>query len=243
RRGSTVRYLAQAPDFDGDPTAEQAVALGLQAWTRAVERHATLSAELSRQTGPVEGLLEEQAKAAEDVERLGGWQQEHRVRSMLEQLGVARCSAPVSTLSGGERRRVALAQVLVATPSLAILDEPTNHLDAETIEWLEQFLLNEYTGALLLVTHDRYLLNRVARRTLEVSDGQVYSYDGGYELYLEQKAERLVPAERTERNRENLLRTELEWLRRQPKARGTKQKARIDRAEQALGARAPKAEK
>jgi len=180
RRGSTVRYLAQAPDFDGDPTAEQAVALGLQAWTRAVERHATLSAELSRQTGPVEGLLEEQAKAAEDVERLGGWQQEHRVRSMLEQLGVARCSAPVSTLSGGERRRVALAQVLVATPSLAILDEPTNHLDAETIEWLEHFLVEDYLGAIVLVTHDRYLLNRVATRTLEVSDGQVYSYDGGY---------------------------------------------------------------
>jgi len=241
RRGATVQYLAQTPIFEGDPTAEECVTAGLGEWHRAAERHAELTRRLA--TDPRPELLEEQSRAAEDVERLGGWDQQHRVRTLLTQLGVRRTTAPLSTLSGGEQRRVALAQVLVAAPSLAILDEPTNHLDAETIEWLEQFLLNEYTGALLLVTHDRYLLNRVARRTLEVSDGQVYSYDGGYELYLEQKAERLAHAERTERNRQNFLRTELEWLRRQPKARGTKQKARIDRAEQALGARAPKAEK
>lgn len=241
QRGATVQYLAQAPVFEGDPTAEDCVTAGLGDWHRAAQRHAELSRRLATEARPE--LLEEQSRAAEDVERLGGWDQQHRVRTLLGQLGVQRTSAPLSTLSGGEQRRVALAQVLVAAPSLAILDEPTNHLDAETIEWLEQYLLNEYTGALLLVTHDRYLLNRVATRTLEVSEGQVYSYDGGYELYLEQKAERLAHIERTEKNRQNFLRTELEWLRRQPKARSTKQKARIERAEHALGTRAPKAEK
>jgi ATP-binding cassette subfamily F protein uup len=243
RRGSTVRYLAQAPDFNGDPTAEEVVAAGLGSWSAAVERHAALTQELSQQAHLDEALLTAQARAAEDVERLGGWDQTHKVRSMLEKLGVSRLSQAVSTLSGGERRRVALAQVLVAAPSLAILDEPTNHLDAETIEWLEQFLVGEYVGAILLVTHDRYLLNRVATRTLEISDGQIYSYDGGYEEYLEQKAERLAHAERAEQNRQNFLRGELDWLRRQPKARGTKQKARIERAEHALRRSAPRAEK
>ncbi len=96
----------------------------------------------------------------------------------------------LSTLSGGEQRRVALARALIARADLTILDEPTNHLDAETVEWLEQYLIDEHAGAILLITHDRYLLDRVAERTLEVADGEVFSYDGGYELYLEQKAER-----------------------------------------------------
>lgn len=242
RRGARVMYLAQAPTFDGNPSAEDVVGTGLGAWNEAMLRHARLSQELSRNTADA-SLLEQQTHAAEEVERLGGWDQQHRVRTMLATLGIAEASAPVATMSGGEQRRVALAQVLVAAPDLAILDEPTNHLDAETVEWLEQFLINEFAGALLLVTHDRYLLNSVATRTVEISDGQLFSYDGGYELYLEQKAERMAHAERTERNRQNFLRTELEWLRRQPKARGTKQKARIERAEQAVKQRGPRAEK
>ncbi len=145
-------------------------------------------------------------------------------------------------MSGGEQRRVALARALIARADLTILDEPTNHLDAETVEWLEQYLIDEHAGAVLLITHDRYLLDRVAERTLEVADGEVFSYDGGYELYLEQKAERMAHAARTEQNRQNFVRRELEWLRRQPKARTTKQKARIDRAEAAIGVQAPKAE-
>jgi ATP-binding cassette subfamily F protein uup len=156
---------------------------------------------------------------------------------MLTQLGIQRPDQRVSTLSGGERRRVALAKILIARPDLAILDEPTNHLDAETIDWLEQYLLDEYPGAVMLVTHDRYLLDRVATRTLEVATGEVHAYDGGYESYLEQKAERIAHAARTEQNRQNFLRRELEWLRRQPKARTGKQKARIDRAEAAMSVR------
>ena len=119
---------------------------------------------------------------------------------------------------------------LIARPDLAILDEPSNHLDVETVEWLEGYLLDEHRGAVLLITHDRYLLDRVVERTLEIDKGVVRSYDGGYEDYLEAKAERLAHDERTEQNRQNFLRREVEWLRRQPKARSTKQKARIERA-------------
>ncbi|MEB2310558.1 MAG: ABC-F family ATP-binding cassette domain-containing protein [Sorangiineae bacterium] len=243
RRGATIEYLDQVPRFDGAPTAREAVMAGLASWRAAVERHEGAARALATAAGDLDLLLAEQAAAAEDVERLGGWQQEHRVDSLLGSLGVERPDAPVSELSGGEQRRVALARILIARPHLALLDEPTNHLDAGTIEWLESFLEDEYQGALLLITHDRYLLDRVATRTIEVTGGQVFSYDGGYELYLAQKAERLAHAARVEQNRQNFLRRELEWLRRQPKARGTKQKARIERAEAAKAIAAPRAER
>nr|HMR11715.1 ABC-F family ATP-binding cassette domain-containing protein [Polyangiaceae bacterium] len=172
----------------------------------------------------------------------GGFDQGHRVGAMLGHLGVLSPTQRVASMSGGEQRRVALARILIARPDLAILDEPTNHLDAETIEWLEGYLLQEYRGAVLLITHDRYLLDRVAQRTWEVADGVVHSYDGGYELFLERKAEREAHAARTEQNRQNFVRQELSWLRRQPKARTTKQKARVERAERALSTDGPKAD-
>jgi ATP-binding cassette subfamily F protein uup len=243
RRGATVSYLEQVPQFEGDPTALEAVTSGLSGWSEAVARHEAASAALSSGDGNVEALLDEQQRAASEVERLGGWDRQHRVAAFLDHLGIRRSDAKVSSLSGGEQRRVALARVLISSPDLAILDEPTNHLDAETIEWLEQYLIEEYKNAILLITHDRYLLDRVAQRTVEVANGEVYSYDGGYERYLEQKAERMAHAERTESNRQNFLRKELEWLSRQPKARSTKQKARIDRAETAKGVSGPKLER
>jgi len=242
RRGASVLYLDQVPRFDGDPSAHDAAAAGLAGWHAARRRHDAVSGELARGQGDVAALLAEQAAIAEEIERLGGWDQTHRVDAMLGHLGITRPEAPLSELSGGEQRRVALARILIARPDLAILDEPTNHLDAETVEWLEQYLVDEHQGALLLITHDRYLLDRVAERTLEVSDGEVHAYDGGYGLYLEQKAERMAHAARTEQNRQNFLRREIEWLRRQPKARTTKQKARIDRAEEAMAVQGPKAE-
>jgi ATP-binding cassette subfamily F protein uup len=243
RRGARVCYLAQVPRFTGDPTAEEAVLAGLEAWSEAIARHEELRSQVAAQRGDVEPLVLEQIRAAEDVERLGGWEQRHRVTEMLGHLGILRTDARVSTLSFGEQRRVALAQILVARPDLAILDEPTNHLDAETIDWLEAFLIDEYQGAVLLISHDRYLLDRVATRTLEVADSNVHSYQGGYELYLEKKAEREALAARAEENRQNFLRTELEWLRRMPKARTTKQKARIERAEAAKVVQAPRQER
>jgi ATP-binding cassette subfamily F protein uup len=243
RRGATVAYLEQIPNFDGDPSAFEAVTAGLVGWSEAVARHEAASSALSKGLGNIEVLLEQQHAAQSDVERLGGWDRQHKVIAFLDHLGIQRSEAKVSTMSGGEQRRVALARVLISSPDLAILDEPTNHLDAETIEWLEEYLIDEYKNAILLITHDRYLLDRVAQRTVEVANGEVYSYDGGYERYLEQKAERMAHADRTEANRQNFLRKELEWLSRQPKARSTKQKARIDRAESAKAVTGPRIER
>lgn len=158
---------------------------------------------------------------------------------ILSHLGIDALDQDVATMSGGERRRVALAAVLVAEPDLAILDEPTNHLDAETIEWLEGHLATHFRGALLLITHDRWLLDRTVGRTLEISGGKIFSYEGGWEAFLLGRDERLQAEQRAEANRKNFLRTEIEWLRRQPKARSTKQKARIDRAEAAMSVDGP----
>ncbi len=244
RRGARIEYLEQVPRFDAQLTAEQVVTQGLSAWNDAVARHATASSALAQGSSDANTakLLEAQASAADAVEQLGGWDQQHRIFAVLGHLGIERPQALIGELSGGELRRVALARLLVARPDLAILDEPTNHLDAETIEWFEQHLIEEFPGAVLLITHDRYLLDNVATRTVEVADGEAFSYDGGYERYLEQKAERLAHAARTEQNRQNFLRRELEWLRRMPKARTTKQQARVQRAEAALQAPKPKQE-
>ncbi|WP_437927038.1 ABC-F family ATP-binding cassette domain-containing protein [Sorangium sp. So ce291] len=243
RRGAEIGVLSQDPVFEASDTARDVVLAGLSAWHAAKARHDEVSRSLAAGSGDAEALLAEQTAAAADVERLGGWDMMHRVDAIIGHVGVTRPDAPMSVLSGGDRRRVALARLLVSRPALAVLDEPSNHLDVETVEWLERYLVDEHPGALLLITHDRYLLDRVAERTLEIDKGKVYSYDGGYEEYLEQKAERLALESRTESNRQNFLRTELEWLRRQPKARTGKQKARIQRAETTKAAPPPKAER
>ncbi|WP_437779546.1 ABC-F family ATP-binding cassette domain-containing protein [Sorangium sp. So ce1097] len=243
RRGAEIGVLSQDPVFEPSDTARDVVLAGLSAWHAAKARHDEVSRALAAGTGDAEALLAEQTEAAADVERLGGWDMMHRVDAIIGHVGVTRPDAPMSVLSGGDRRRVALARLLVSRPALAVLDEPSNHLDVETVEWLERYLVEEHPGALLLITHDRYLLDRVVERTLEIDKGKVYSYDGGYEEYLEQKSERLALEQRTESNRQNFLRTELEWLRRQPKARTGKQKARIQRAETTKAAPPPKAER
>jgi len=134
RRGATVAYLEQVPHFEGDPTAFEAVTSGLVGWSEAVARHEAASLALARGEGNLELLLEQQHAAQSDVERLGGWDRQHKVEAFLDHLGIHRSDAKVSSMSGGEQRRVALARVLISSPDLAILDEPTNHLDAETIE-------------------------------------------------------------------------------------------------------------
>ena len=241
RRGAAVRYLAQAPSFDPTCTPRELVSEGLASWARAKARYDELGELLTHDPKPE--LLEEHAELAHEIEHHGGWQRDHEVDSMLGHVGIfPRRDQAVGSMSGGEKRRVALAQILIARPALAILDEPTNHLDVGTIDWLERYLLEEHPGALLLVTHDRYLLDRVCTRTLELERGVLTSYDGGYETYLEAKATRAAHEDRTEANRQNFLRRELEWLARQPKARSTKQKARIDRAEAAKSTKAPVAE-
>lgn len=236
RRGSRVEYLPQEPSLPAGKTILEVTVEGLGEWAAAKAEYDEISARLAAGSAPGADLLERQQHVAAEVERLGGWDRSSEARAVLSRLGIDDTERVVDHLSGGERRRVALARLLVARPDLAILDEPTNHLDAETIEWLESYLVEQLPGALLLITHDRYLLDRVVTRTLEIEGGQLYSYDGGWEEFLVARAERQALVQRTEANRQNFLRRELEWLRRQPKARTGKQKARIQRAEEAQGA-------
>ncbi|MGD0526795.1 MAG: ABC-F family ATP-binding cassette domain-containing protein [Polyangiaceae bacterium] len=154
----------------------------------------------------------------------------HEALALLHRLGVDDVERPCGERSGGERRRIALAQLLVASPDVAILDEPTNHLDADTVSWLEGLLANDFPGAIVLVTHDRYFLDAIAQRIVELERGRLTSYPGGYGDYLDKKAELMAHEGRVEQNRQNILRREREWLSRGPKARSTKQKARIQRA-------------
>jgi ATP-binding cassette subfamily F protein uup len=236
RRGARITFLAQEPDLDPTLSVRSIVEQGLSAWLVAHKAHEELTARIAQ--GEIsDALLADQLASSAEVERLGGWDRAHEVERVIQHLGIGDLiDRPVGQLSGGQRRRAALAQALVDAPDILILDEPTNHLDADTIDWLERHLAEAFRGAVLFVTHDRWLLDRIAHRTIEVDHGSVYAYDGGYADYLEAKAERLAQAERAEQNRQNFLRTELEWLRRQPKARGTKQKARIERAETAKAA-------
>jgi ATP-binding cassette subfamily F protein uup len=245
RRGAQIEYLAQEPDLPSGETARSVVLASLGEWITAKEKYDQLTAEISEATSDdaLNRLIHAQAEAAETLERHGGWERVHEAETTLAHLGIADPDRYVGTMSGGERRRVALARLLVAAPDLAILDEPTNHLDVETIEWLEEYLVERFPGALLLITHDRAVLDNVTTRTLEIHQGTLRSYNGGYALYLEAKAEREAHETRTEGNRQNFLRKEVEWLRRQPKARGTKQKARIGRAETAIAINAPRAER
>lgn len=238
QKDARILYLDQEPTFAGDPTALDGALEGLAAWQSARNKHAEAVDALEHAEGAAQTKwLEVMELASADLDRLGGWERSHEAERLLVSLGIRDLSQRVSTMSGGERRRVALARVLVARPDLAILDEPTNHLDVDAIEWLERYLGNEYVGAILLITHDRWFLNQVVDRTLELERGTLFDYQGGWEEYLEAKAERLSLDARTEKNRQNLLRKELAWLRRTPAARTGKQKARITRAEAAQGAK------
>jgi ATP-binding cassette subfamily F protein uup len=232
RRDARVMYLAQEPALDEGVTVLDCVLSGLEAWWRQKSRYEQACQALA-EDGENQQALKEQTDSLAELLRLGGFDVSHRARAVLSSLSVRDPDALVGTLSGGERRRVALARLLVAEPDLAILDEPTNHLDINAIEWLETHLADQYRGAVLLITHDRYFLDGVVDRTLEVERGRIFSYEGGFADYLRGKAERIALAERTEQNRQNFLRKELDWLSRSPPARTTKQQARIERAEAA----------
>ena len=164
----------------------------------------------------------------ESIDRLDGWDLESQIKTVITKLDIPNIKTPVGNLSGGQKKRVALAAAILRPSDLLILDEPTNHLDDTTIQWLEDYLKN-YTKSLLLVTHDRYFLDRVTNRIIELDHGQLYTYQGNYSVYVEKKAERLELASSLEQKRNNLYRKELAWMRTGARARSTKQKARIDR--------------
>lgn len=218
RNDIQVGYLSQNPSYPVDMTVIQACFTTDTEMTRTIREY-----ELAMAHGDA-GRMEQLVEA---MDRLNAWDYESRVKQILSQLKIVDFDQPISRLSGGQLKRVALANVLIAEPDLLILDEPTNHLDLEMTEWLESFLSRSRVS-LLMVTHDRYFLDRVCNRIVEIDARALYSYKGNYSYYLEKRQER-IEARNAEIDRaNNLLRTELEWMRRQPQARGTKAKYRID---------------
>ncbi len=225
--GVRVRYLPQQPNLDDNlPVLEQLFA-SPEPQIQLLRRFEGASRQLQQQ--PHSPHWQAQVAALSDeIERTGSWAAEAKAKTILTRLGITNFEAQVGTLSGGQRKRVALAQALIDPADLLILDEPTNHIDADTIAWLENYLATE-PKALLMVTHDRYFLDRVSNRIIELDRRSLVSYSGNYAHYLEKSAERHEQLQAAEAKRQNLLRRELEWLRRGAQARSTKQKARQQR--------------
>lgn len=228
--GVRLHYLSQEPVLDESLTVLEQIFHSDDPQIRLLREYEGVSQALHRRPDDAD-LQAELARLTVMMEQRGGWAAEARAKAILTRLGITDFAAPITTLSGGERKRVALAQALINPADLLILDEPTNHIDAETIAWLEQYLL-EVPGALLMVTHDRYFLDRVANRIVELDRRQLVSYPGNYGRYLELRAERQERLRTAEEKRQSLLRRELAWLQRGAMARTTKQKARKQRIEE-----------
>ena len=230
-KGNRVRveYLSQNPIFDKDSTVLEQVFKGNSQEMVILRQYQEILEQL--QLNYDDTLNERLLRLQDDIERLGLWDLESEAKSILMKLGINQFSKKMGQLSGGQRKRVALACALITPSDLLILDEPTNHLDNDTINKLEDYL-NARKGALLMITHDRYFLDRVTNRILELDHGRLFSYEGNYSLFLEKKMERLEIESSMEQKRQNLLRKELAWVRRGAQARSTKQKARLDRFEE-----------
>lgn len=228
--GVSIGYLPQNPSYTPEETVLDAVFAASNARMELLLDYERACQELSAGGVDEQRLLNRVSELAHQLESSGAWELETNARMVLGKLGITDTTARMGALSGGQRKRVALAHALIENPDLLILDEPTNHLDAETITWLEEYL-DRYRGALLLVTHDRYFLDRVTNRILEIDRSTVQGFDGNYAYYLEKKEEQELAHAVEGQKREMLIRRELAWLRRGAKARTRKSKARIDRAE------------
>jgi len=231
QRGLRVGYLPQEFDIDANATVLQNIQSGAADLVRMLQRY---------EDG--DGSEAELAEMLHHIEVADGWNLDTRIKAITTALSAPPLDALVAPLSGGEKRRVALCRALVAQPELLLLDEPTNHLDSESIRWLEDYL-RSFPGAVIFVTHDRYFLDVIATRIIELSDGRCYSHEGNYTAYLESKAARQQISEQSERRRQRFLRTELEWVRAGVKARGTKQRSRLDAFYEIEGQAAPPEER
>lgn len=227
-KGNRVRieFLPQNPNFEDENTVLEQIFKGTSQEMTLLRNYQELLETL--QTSYSESLNEKLLRIQDEIDRLNLWDLESEAKSILTKLGITSFSKKIKYLSGGQKKRVALASALITPCELLILDEPTNHLDNETITKLEEYL-NHRKGALIMITHDRYFLDRVTNRIIELDNGKLYSYEGNYSLFLEKKMERLQLEATMEDKRQNLLRKELAWVRRGAKARSTKQKARLDR--------------
>jgi ATP-binding cassette ChvD family protein len=227
--GATVGYLAQEPALDPDKTVFENIMEGVAAKTAVIERYNELMMNYSDETA------DESAKLQDEMDRLNLWDLEQQVEMAMEALGCPPKDSEVTKLSGGERRRVALCQLLLRQPDLLLLDDPTTHLDAETTAWLEKHL-RAYPGAVMIITHDRYFLDNVTGWILELDRGRGIPYEGNYTKYLEAKAKRLKQEGREDDARQRAIGREREWIQSSPKARQTKSKARIQAFQDLLDA-------
>src|SRR6476661_4821408 len=224
----TVGYLPQEPQLDPSKTVLENVKDGAREVADLVERFNAISAEMGdpKDDTDFDALMEEMGELQAKIDAVDGWTLDNQLEVAMEALRCPPGDWPVTDLSGGEKRRVALTRLLLEKPEILLLDEPTNHLDAESVQWLEKHLI-DYPGNVILVTHDRYFLDNVVKWVLELDRARYYVYEGNYSTYLDKKAKRLQQEEREEAGKQKAINDELEWIRRSPKARQAKSKARI----------------
>jgi sulfate-transporting ATPase len=231
--GATVGFLEQEPYLDPEKDVRGNVEDGVRELRDLLDRFNQISAAFAEPDADYDALLADQAKVQDAIDRADAWQLEEHLDHAMDALRLPDGDRDVTTLSGGERRRVALCRLLLSSPGLLLLDEPTNHLDAESVAWLERFLA-DYKGTIVAVTHDRYFLDNVAGWILELDRGKGIPFEGNYSSWLEQKQDRLAIEEKTESARRRTLARELEWVRMSPRARQAKSKARLGAYEKML---------
>lgn len=229
--GYSVGILQQEPPLDEDKTVGENIRMAYGDIMEKVQRFNQIGEEMANPDADYDALMSEMGKLQEEIDAADGWDLDSQLDQAMDALQCPDPDTPVSVISGGERRRVALCRLLLEAPDLLLLDEPTNHLDAESILWLEQYL-HTYKGAVLAVTHDRYFLDNVAEWICEVDRGHLYPYQGNYTTYLDTKAKRLEVQGQKDARLAKRLNSELEWVRSSPKARQAKNKARLERYEQ-----------
>jgi ATP-binding cassette ChvD family protein len=229
--GATVGILLQEPPLNEHKTVLGNVEEGAGEIKAKLDRYNEISAEMADPDADYDALLNEMGKLQEDIDHADAWDLDSQLEQAMDALRCPPGDSPVTNLSGGERRRVALCKLLLQKPDLLLLDEPTNHLDAESVLWLEQHL-ESYHGAVIAVTHDRYFLDNVAQWIAEVDRGRLYPYEGNYSTYLEKKSERLTIQGKKDAKLAKRLKTELEWVRSNAKGRQVKSKARLARYEE-----------
>ncbi|WP_304340026.1 ABC-F family ATP-binding cassette domain-containing protein [Metaclostridioides mangenotii] len=224
--GLRIKYLPQNPDYDENSSVLEQVFNSSSKELKIIGEYNDLLEKSSKKQS--DELNKKILKVQESIDDLNLWDLESEAKSILTKLGINDFSQKIQELSGGQKKRISLASALITPCDLLVLDEPTNHLDNDTIDWLEEYL-NTRKGSLLMITHDRYFLDAVTNRIIELDKGRLFSYDGNYSIYLERKSERLAMEASIEDKRQNLIRTELKWVRRGALARSTKQKARLQR--------------